>query len=126
MMDLRRGTDESQGWMGGGQGWNTAGEETVCWKGKFVEGDTDGPGEGERKRVGGGYDGNAWPESFPEVGGLDRRRMPFQPPRTTDTRGQRKSCSERSLERGAALRETLKVKAAYMSYPKHRRPSRLR
>ena len=79
-MDLRRDTDESQGWMGGGQGWNTAGEETVCWKGKFVEGDTDGLGEGERKRVGGGYDGNAWPESFPEVGGLDRRRMPFQPP----------------------------------------------
>ena len=53
-MDSRRHTDKSQGWMGGGQGRNTAWEETWCRKGKFMEEDTDGMGEGERRRVGTG------------------------------------------------------------------------
>ena len=67
---------------------------------------------------GDGFNANAWPESFPEAGGRLRRRLPVELPRITDRRGQRKNCSDRSLERGAGCRETLKVKAAYMFYPK--------
>ena len=107
----------ARAWKGKGETWYR--------KGKLMEGDTDGTGDwGGTQESGDGYDANAWPESFPEVGGSYRRTLPLELPRTTDPRGQRKSCSERSLERGAGLRETLNVKAAYMSHPEPRRAVR--
>ena len=52
MMDVRRHTDELQACMGGDQGRKSAWDEMWCRKGKLMEGDTDGMGEGERWIVG--------------------------------------------------------------------------
>lgn len=50
------------------------GGEMWCRKGKVMEGDADGMGEGGTQMSGDGYNANAWPESFPETGGRLRRR----------------------------------------------------
>ena len=49
-----------------------------------MEGDADGMGEGGTQMSGDGYNANVWPESFLEIGGRLRRRLPLQLPRATD------------------------------------------
>ena len=89
-----------------------------CRMGKVMEEDGDGMGEEGKQMSGDGYNANVWAESFPRTGGRLRRRSPVELPRTTDPRGQGKNWPDRSLERGAGWRETLKVKADYMFGPK--------